>query len=127
MNHKTVFLRVGAAVLILEVLAVFYVKYNLYKKRRQKYLATVKQLEAKAKFNTHAFTPVTQSTDLLPDKGMSDANIKQLQKAYRHPFEFISPKLYTEDEQLPTEDDIFFVQDENAYREQVRQYSQVIA
>ena len=52
---------------------------------------------------------------------MSDSNILQLQKAYRHPFEFISPKLYTEDEllQFDTEvsEDIIFVNDEKVYEE----------
>lgn len=34
MNNKTVYLRIGAAVLIFEVLAFFYIKYRLYQKRR---------------------------------------------------------------------------------------------
>jgi len=34
MNNKQVYLRIGAAVLIFAVLALFYVRYNLYKKKR---------------------------------------------------------------------------------------------
>jgi len=46
----------------------------------------------------------------LLEHQMCAANIKQLEKAYRHPFEFISPKLYCADEVLqPTDQELIFV------------------
>ena len=128
MEHKTAYLRVGAGCLFLEIFVVCVVRYQLYARRRKKYLDHVIQLEAQLKFKTLVTTPINNSTDLLADRHlMSVTNVKQLRGAYRHPFEYISPKLYMIDEIVAASEDdsILFVSDENEYREQVREFTVV--
>lgn len=68
---------------------------------------------------------------------MSEANVKQLSCAYRHPFEYISPKLYNlsdgelfdffsnETKNQTSNESVLFVQDENEYEKQMREYTVV--
>lgn len=66
---------------VIEILVCCVIRYKMYRKRRQKYSslpdATTETLEAEG---------IQQ---------MSESNIKQLARAYRHPFEYISPRLYS--------------------------------
>ena len=64
MENKEIFLRIGAAFLFVEILAVCAVKYRMYNRRKLKYLGNVKQLQDSIKFKAKAYSPVNESGHL---------------------------------------------------------------